>query len=56
MNDIVRFRNRAKGGCPNATTAADIGTPGESGSDIRRRRVGRAVELALFSKSPLDLC
>lgn len=52
FNEIVRFRNRATGGCPNATTTADIGTPGEKRRDIRRRRVGRAIELALF-QSPL---
>jgi hypothetical protein len=52
MKEIVRFRNSANGGCLNATTAADIAGPGESGSDIRRRRVGRAIDWRCY-QSPL---
>jgi hypothetical protein len=50
--ETVPFRNRAEGGCRNATTAADIGTPGEKRRDIRRRRVGRAIGWRCF-QSPL---
>ncbi len=46
------FGTEQRGGCPNTTTTADIGTPGEKRRDIGRRHVGRAIELALF-QSPL---